>query len=174
MMVQSTVAPASKTRKRGNITPSRDEIESWLSGLPVRPRYVPIFREVMADTETPVSAFLKIRRDAPAFLLESVEGGQRIARYSFIGSEPFLDITLNEDEATVVSADSIRKERYTDPLTFLSSELAWYDSARMGTCHCRASWAGRSDFSPMRRSAHSSRGCPRRRERDVGSQPGAS
>jgi anthranilate synthase component 1 len=130
-MVQSTVAPMPKMRARGSVTPSLQEVERWLSSQSKRPRYVPIYREVMADTETPVSAFLKIRRDAPAFLLESVEGGQRVARYSFIGSEPFLDITLNEGEATVVSADAIRKERYTDPLTFLSSELAWYDSARM-------------------------------------------
>ncbi len=130
-MVQSTVAPMPKMRARGSVTPSLQEVERWLSSQSRRPRYVPIYREVMADTETPVSAFLKIRRDAPAFLLESVEGGQRVARYSFIGSEPFLDITLDEGEATVVSADAIRKERYTDPLTFLSSELAWYDSARM-------------------------------------------
>ncbi len=130
-MVQSTIAPMPKMRVRGSVTPSLEEVETWLSGQPKRPRYVPIYREVMADTETPVSAFIKIRRDAPAFLLESVEGGQRVARYSFIGSEPFLDITFEEGEATVVSAGAIRKERYTDPLNFLSSELAWYDSARM-------------------------------------------
>jgi anthranilate synthase component 1 len=130
-MVQSTVAPMPKMRARGSVNPSLQDVETWLAGQSKRPRYVPIYREVMADTETPVSAFLKIRRDTPAFLLESVEGGQRVARSSFIGSEPFLDITLNEGEATVVSADAIRKERYTDPLTFLSSELAWYDSARM-------------------------------------------
>ena len=59
------------------------------------------------------------------------KGASGWLEYSFIGSEPFLDITLDEGEATVVSADAIRKERYTDPLTFLSSELAWYDSARM-------------------------------------------
>lgn len=129
--MQNTVAVAPKTRKRGNITPSLPELEIWISSLPKRPRFVPIYREVMADTETPVSAFLKIRGATPAFLLESVEGGQRIARYSFIGSEPFLDITLDDGEATVVSADAIRKEHYSDPLTFLSSELAWYESARM-------------------------------------------
>ncbi len=49
----------------------------------------------------------EIKRDAPAFLLESVEGGQRLARYSFIGSEPFLDIVLEEDEATIVSSDAV-------------------------------------------------------------------
>ena len=50
---------------------------------------IPIYREVVADLETPVSAFLKIRQDGCSFLLESVEGGQRLARYSFIGAEPY-------------------------------------------------------------------------------------
>ncbi|MEZ4532813.1 MAG: anthranilate synthase component I [Thermomicrobiales bacterium] len=130
-MVQGTVAPMPKMGARGSVTPSLAEVETWLARQPKRPRFVPIYREVMADTETPVSAFVKIKREAPAFLLESVEGGQRVARYSFIGSEPFLDIVLDQGEATVTSEDAIRSERYTDPLTMLSSELAWYDSARM-------------------------------------------
>ena len=49
---------------------------------------VAVSRDLMADLETPVSAFLKISRGGPSFLLESVEGGQRMARYSFIGTEP--------------------------------------------------------------------------------------
>jgi anthranilate synthase component 1 len=51
---------------------------------------VPICREVNADLETPVSAYLKIARGNYSFLLESVEGGERLARYSFIGTEPSL------------------------------------------------------------------------------------
>jgi len=49
----------------------------------------PIYREVAADLETPVSAFLKVARGDHSFLLESVEGGERLARYSFIGTEPY-------------------------------------------------------------------------------------
>jgi anthranilate synthase component 1 len=49
---------------------------------------VPVYREVLADLETPVSAFLKIDRGGDAFLLESVEGGEKWARYSFLGSMP--------------------------------------------------------------------------------------
>ncbi len=49
---------------------------------------VPVYREVQADLETPVSAYLKIARGNYSFLLESVEGGERLARYSFIGTEP--------------------------------------------------------------------------------------
>ena len=50
---------------------------------------VPVFREIGADLETPVSAYLKIARAPYSFLLESVEGGERIARYSFIGTDPY-------------------------------------------------------------------------------------
>ena len=49
---------------------------------------VPVYREILADLETPVSAFLKIDRGGDAFLLESVEGGEKWARYSFLGSSP--------------------------------------------------------------------------------------
>ena len=51
---------------------------------------VPIYREIVADLETPVSAYLKVARGSYSFLLESVEGGERLARYSFIGSDPYL------------------------------------------------------------------------------------
>ena len=51
---------------------------------------VPVYRELSADTLTPVTAFLRVRRRRePGFLLESVEGGERVGRYSFIGRRPF-------------------------------------------------------------------------------------
>src|SRR3989338_636716 len=50
---------------------------------------IPVYEEFLADTETPVSAFLKVSRNEPyAFLLESVEGEEKIARYSFVGVRP--------------------------------------------------------------------------------------
>jgi len=53
--------------------------------------FVPVWKEILADLLTPVSAFLKIAEHADyAFLLESVEGGEQIARYSFLGKDPFL------------------------------------------------------------------------------------
>ncbi len=52
-------------------------------------KLIPIYRDVPADLETPVSAFLKVARGEYSFLLESVEGGERLARYSFIGTEPY-------------------------------------------------------------------------------------
>jgi anthranilate synthase component 1 len=51
---------------------------------------VPVWYEIRADLETPVSAYLKVARGRYSFLLESVEGGEHLARYSFIGTEPAL------------------------------------------------------------------------------------
>src|SRR4026207_2132696 len=52
---------------------------------------IPVYKSVIADFLTPVSAFLKLEKDRPyAFLLESVEGGETLARYSFLGCDPFL------------------------------------------------------------------------------------
>src|SRR4029077_1704960 len=53
--------------------------------------FVPVYKEIVADMLTPVSAFLKIAEHSDyAFLLESVEGGEQVARYSFLGKDPFL------------------------------------------------------------------------------------
>lgn len=51
---------------------------------------IPVYKEIGADLDTPVSAFLKIKKDNYAFLFESVEGQERIARYSFLGTQPAL------------------------------------------------------------------------------------
>ena len=58
---------------------------------------VPVYREIMADLETPVSAYLKIAQGKYSFLLESVEGGEQLARYSFIGTEPSLILKTGRD-----------------------------------------------------------------------------
>jgi len=57
---------------------------------------VPIYREIKADLETPVSAFLKVARGSYSFLLESVERGEQLGRYSFIGTEPSLILRSGE------------------------------------------------------------------------------
>ncbi len=62
---------------------------------------VPLYREILADYETPVSAFAKIDHGPSAYLLESVEGGEKWARYSFLGSGS--PIVVYEDRATFLS-----------------------------------------------------------------------
>jgi anthranilate synthase component 1 len=71
---------------------------------------MPIYKEIVADLETPVSAFLKVNRGGCSFLLESVEGGQRLARFSFIGTEPYEVLTF-------------KKEDSVDPLPLIASEM---------------------------------------------------
>jgi anthranilate synthase component 1 len=67
----------------------------------------PVYRDVAADLETPVSAFLKVARGDHSFLLESVEGGERLARYSFIGTEPYRVLRLGPYAEPNEGADSL-------------------------------------------------------------------
>ena len=59
---------------------------------------VPVFRSINADLETPVSAYLKVAQGPYSFLLESVEGGERIGRYSFIGTDPYRVVKTGAKE----------------------------------------------------------------------------
>ena len=92
---------------------------------------IPVWREVLADMETPVSAFRKIAQGRPnSFLLESVEGGERLARYSFLGTDPFLIFRSKGDTATVTEGgprETIAlKFGERDPLHVLKSLLGRY------------------------------------------------
>jgi len=67
-----------------------------------RGTFVPVVKEMVADLLTPVSAFLKTAEDADyAFLLESVEGGEHVARYSFLGKDPFLILRAHGARTTI-------------------------------------------------------------------------
>jgi anthranilate synthase component 1 len=70
-----------------------------------RGTFVPVCKEIVADLLTPVSAFLKIAEDADyAFLLESVEGGEHVGRYSFLGKDPFLILRAKQDKTLIERA----------------------------------------------------------------------
>src|SRR5437588_12208019 len=79
-----------------------------------RGNLVPVYREVTADLETPVSAYLKVARGRHSFLLESVEGGERLARYSFIGTEPYRILRTGPHESP---------QGCVDPLLLIEEEL---------------------------------------------------
>jgi anthranilate synthase component I len=67
-----------------------------------RGTFVPVCREIVADLFTPVSAFLKIAENSDyAFLLESVEGGEHVGRYSFLGKDPFLILRARDGRTTI-------------------------------------------------------------------------
>ncbi|MGH2471906.1 MAG: anthranilate synthase component I [Candidatus Limnocylindria bacterium] len=87
---------------------------------------VPVVRERLADLETPVSAFAKLRPLGGAFLLESVEGGERMGRYSFIGVLPRATFVFRDGVASILEEGGVRTVEYADPLAILRSELARY------------------------------------------------
>ena len=87
---------------------------------------VPVFREFHADLETPVSAYLKISARFPTdhFLLESVEGGEKWARYSFIGFDPHLRFRADEKGISIRQGGETRNVPVTgDPLDVLAGIL---------------------------------------------------
>ena len=76
--------------------------------LAQRGTFVPVCKEIVADLLTPVSAFLKIAEDADyAFLLESVEGGEHVGRYSFLGKDPFLILRSTSGATTIERAGAV-------------------------------------------------------------------
>ena len=93
-------------------TPTLEEANS----LATQGNVAPVYREVPADLETPVSAFLKVARGPHSFLLESVEGGERFGRYSFIGTEPYR-VLRSGDRADL-------NEEPGDPLVHIEQELS--------------------------------------------------
>ena len=77
-----------------------------------RGTFVPVCKEIVADLLTPVSAFLKIAEHADyAFLLESVEGGEHVGRYSFLGKDPFLILRARDGKTTIERAGADDGER---------------------------------------------------------------
>ena len=75
--------------------------------LASRGTFVPVCKEIRADLLTPLSAFLKVAENADrAFLFESVEGGEHVARYSFLGKDPFL-VLRSRDGVTIAEENGV-------------------------------------------------------------------
>jgi anthranilate synthase component 1 len=86
-----------------------------------------IVRELSADLETPISIYMKLRGQGPSFLLESVEGGERIARYSFIGVRPRAQYILRGNQVQIIEPGSERTvplPEDLDPTYFLQEEMS--------------------------------------------------
>ena len=92
---------------------------------------IPVTRTITADLETPVSAFLRIASDAPeAFLLESVEGGEHVGRYTFIGIEAYKKITARGQ--SIETLEGRRRNRAQgDIFEELKAALAGHTPARL-------------------------------------------
>jgi anthranilate synthase component 1 len=96
-----------------------DEVRQRATRAPL----VPVFREALADTLTPVTAYRALAGDGTGFLLESVEGGERLGRYSFIAADPFAVITIAAGTAEVVDLQGRRRLEGRDPLHALEIYL---------------------------------------------------
>lgn len=88
---------------------------------------IPVYREILADMETPVSAFRKIDDGHTAFLLESIEGGEKWARYSFLGSGPARIFRCRGNYYEVLDDDRVDESgEVDDPLSRLRALMAVY------------------------------------------------
>src|SRR5260370_26403461 len=92
---------------------------------------VPVYRTVTADLETPVSAFLRIAAEEPeAFLLESVEGGEHVGRYTFIGIQPYKKMVSRGDSITL--QEGRKRRSFTgDIFEELKKALSGHSPARL-------------------------------------------
>ena len=104
-----------------------------------RGTFVPVVKEIIADLQTPVSAFLKIAEHSDyAFLFESVEGGEHVARYSFLGKDPFLVLRAARQLGRDVAIVAIEGEAFPE-IAALAAELGgatitWIRLGQLGKC----------------------------------------
>jgi len=126
-----------------------EERKSWRNSLPMnryRPSYeefvrllgsascVPVYRQLTGDGLTPVSAFGRIERSAPSFLFESVIGGEKVGRFSFLGTEPFLRFEARGLEVTISRLGENEPERRftsSDPFCDLRELVESYRAVQL-------------------------------------------
>ena len=77
---------------------------------------VPIYRQLVADTLTPLTAYSQLRWGDSSFLFESVVGGEQVGRFSFLGSDPFLQFEVFGNEVVITRDGVSESHTSTDPL----------------------------------------------------------
>ena len=92
---------------------------------------VPVWREVLADFQTPVAAWMRLDPRPNGFLLESVEGGERWARYSFIGGDAFATITARDGRISVTGDPPVAPEEGEPPLAYVKRVLEDWSAPRL-------------------------------------------
>ena len=109
------------------ITPKYDEIQNYLKDYSL----IPICKEIYSDVITPISLLRRMETlDKNFFLLESVEGGEKWGRYSFLGYNPVLHVSCKDGVVTQISGE-IKMECDTDGMTTLRNLLEKYKSPRI-------------------------------------------
>jgi anthranilate synthase component 1 len=110
--------------------PTLEQVEAMAS----QGNLIPIYRELPADMETPVSVYLKLQDEGPSFLLESVTGGEQVARYSFIGVRPQGVMSTMGDEVYLTNAgqgQTVQLKDGLDPLSVLKETMSHYRPVRI-------------------------------------------
>ena len=102
--------------------PDFSVFETLASGVDL----VPIYRRLVSDTLTPVSAFCRLDGGANSFLFESVVGGERIGRYSFLGAGPLMQVDAYDREVIITRDGKTERHVVDDPLTYLHELLNDY------------------------------------------------
>ncbi len=127
-------ATSESVNLRNTTVPLLDDVRNIAKQAVPHVRRLPVYQELPADLETPVSVYLKLTNGAttPGFLLESIEGGMRIARFSFIGSDPVYSITMRDGTITGLPQDGAFPPGYDDPLEALGEILAQFQSDHYG------------------------------------------
>ena len=92
--------------------------------LSLQGNLIPVYREIMADMDTPVSAFKKLDDGLFSYLLESIEGGEKWGRYSFLGSSPSLIIRSKANVVEIIENGVTTTTRVADPLASIREVLA--------------------------------------------------
>ena len=94
-------------------------------------RLVPVYRQLLSDTLTPVSAYHRMGWDGESFLFESVVGGEKVGRYSFLGGQPFLRIEARERDVTITCGTDVTTLTVEDPLRELEELLSKYTAPHL-------------------------------------------
>nr|WP_290228001.1 anthranilate synthase component I [Trichocoleus desertorum] len=105
---------------------------SQFSALAQQGNFIPVYQEWVADLETPVSAWYKVCAGQPySFLLESVEGGEQLARYSLLGCDPLWILESRGDRTTQTHRNGSVQEFSGNPLDILASCLQPYQPVKL-------------------------------------------
>ena len=107
-----------------NIHPTKEAF----AALAAQGNVIPVYADLMADFETPVSAYAKLKNAGPSYLFESVEGGENLARYSFIGCRPRKILVCGPETTEVRTPGQPSQLILTpaDPLTLIEDEMRGY------------------------------------------------
>ena len=112
-----------------NIHPSKSEFKA----LSKKGNTIPVYLDLTADCETPLSTYSKIRENEPAFLFESIIGGERIGRFSFLGSNPHKVVRVFDEEVIITHKNGTIEKlpARQDPLSVIENLMADYKPVRL-------------------------------------------